>query len=165
MFAQPQFAPEPPMESVVFEYPTEKLEKRILASPLAKKLAREKGLDLSSVKGSGPNQRIMSEDLAKAQPAGFVHFNQRETPSMPAGSYEEERLSPMRKVIAQRLQESKSFIPHFYVTHTLDACTRVALREQLIAHDSKFTINDFIIKSLCNSFKGSIQGSIADLIQ
>lgn len=153
VFAQPQFVPEPPMKSVVFEYPTEKLEKRILASPLAKKLAREKGLDLSSVQGSGPNQRIMSEDLAKAQPAGFVHFNQRETPSMPAGSYEEERLSPMRKVIAQRLQESKSFIPHFYVTHTIDAEPLVALREQLITHDSKFTINDFIVKACAIALK------------
>ena len=59
--AQPQFVPEPPMESVTFPYPTEKLEKKILASPLAKKLAKEKGLDLATLKGSGPNERILQQ--------------------------------------------------------------------------------------------------------
>jgi pyruvate dehydrogenase E2 component (dihydrolipoamide acetyltransferase) len=144
---QPQFLPEPPLEHDTFEYPTEHLEKRILASPLAKKLAKEKGLDLSTIKGTGPNQRIMSRDLAKAQPAGLVNFNHREKPSLPAGSYEEQPLSPMRKVIGQRLQESKSFIPHFYVTQTVDAEPLVAIREQLKNQEIKLTINDFIVKA------------------
>lgn len=144
---QPQFIPEPPMESIDFQFPTETSEKRILASPLAKKLAREKGLDLSTIKGTGPNQRIMSADLAKAQPAGLVHFGQRGTPSQPSGAYEEEALSPMRKVIGQRLQESKSFIPHFYVTQLIDAEPLAALREQLKNHDIKLSINDFIVRA------------------
>ncbi len=144
---QPQFLPEPPLESHTFEYPTERLEKRILASPLAKKLAKEKGLDLSTIKGTGPNQRIMSRDLVKAQSAGRVNFGHREVPSFSAGAYEEQPLSPMRKVIGQRLQESKSFIPHFYVTYTLDADPLVALREQLKNQEIKLTINDFIIKA------------------
>lgn len=147
VIAQPQFVPEAPLENYTFEYPTEKLEKRLLASPLAKKLAKEKGLDLSTIKGTGPKQRIMSRDLAKAQPSGLVNFSHRETPSLPPGSYEEISLSPMRKVIGQRLQESKSFIPHFYVTQSLDAEPLVAIREQLKNHEIKLSINDFIVRA------------------
>lgn len=147
VFAQPQFQPEPPLENYTFEYPTERLEKRILASPLAKKLAKEKGLDLSTIKGTGPNQRIMSRDLTKAQPAGLVNFGHRETPALPPGSYEEVPLSPMRKVIGQRLQESKSFIPHFYVTQMIDADPLVTIREQLKNQEIKVSINDFVVKA------------------
>lgn len=146
-YAQPQFIPEPPLEASEFEYPIGKLEKRLLASPLAKKLAREKGLDLASVKGSGPNQRIMSSDLAKAQPSGIVNFNRREAPAIPGGTFEEQALSPIRKVISQRLQESKSFIPHFYITQVIDADPLTTLRDQLKNHDLKFTINDFIVRA------------------
>ncbi len=145
--AQPQFSPEPPIENYTFEYPTERAEKRILASPLAKKLAKEKGLDLSSVKGTGPNQRIMSRDLIKAQPSGLVNFGHRQAPSLPPGSYEEQPLSPMRKVIGQRLQESKSFIPHFYVTQVIDADPLAAMREQLKNQEIKLSINDFIVRA------------------
>lgn len=146
-FTQPQFVPETPLENYSFEYPTERLEKRILASPLAKKLAKEKGLDLSTVKGTGPNQRIMSRDLAKAQPTGLATFGHRATPSFPPGAYVEIPLSPIRKVIGQRLQESKSFIPHFYVTQVVDADPLVTLREQLKNHEIKLSINDFIVKA------------------
>lgn len=146
-YEQPQFVPEPPLESSPFEYPTDQLGKRVLATPLAKKLAREKGLDLTSVKGSGPNQRITSADLSKAQPSGLVNFNQRGVPDLPGGSYEEQKLSQMRKTIAQRLQESKSFIPHFYITQTLDAEPLFLMREQLKKNDIKLTINDFIVRA------------------
>lgn len=145
--AQPQFAPEPPLENYTFEYPTEELKGRVLASPLARKMAKEKGLDLSTVKGTGPNGRIMSRDLAKAQPLSQINFSRREAPSLPAGSYEEQALSPMRKVISQRLQESKSFIPHFYVTQTVDAEPLVSIRDQLKNMDVKVSINDFIVRA------------------
>ena len=151
--AQPQFVPEPPMASVTFPYPTEKLEKRILASPLAKKLAKEKGLELSTIKGSGPNDRILSTDLTHAQPSGLVHFSQREAPSLPAGSYEEVPLSPMRKVVGQRLQESKSFIPHFYITQQIDAELLISIREQLKNHEIKLTVNDFIVRACALALK------------
>jgi pyruvate dehydrogenase E2 component (dihydrolipoamide acetyltransferase) len=147
ILAQPQFAPEPPLENYTFEYPTERLEKRILASPLAKKMAKEKGLDLSSVKGTGPNGRIMSRDLAKAQPSGLINFSHRQEPLLPPGSYEEQPLSPMRKAIGQRLQESKSFIPHFYVTQVIDVEALVATREQLKNLEIKVSINDFIVRA------------------
>ncbi len=144
---QPSFTPEPPLENYVFEFPTEKLEKRLLASPLAKKLAKEKGLDLSTVKGSGPNKRIMSRDLEKAQPANTVAFGHRENPSLPPGSYEELPLTPMRKVIGQRLQESKSFIPHFYVSLQMDAEPLVAVREQLKNGQIKVSVNDLVVRA------------------
>ena len=89
----------------------------------------------------------MSRDLAKAQPAGIVNFSHREKPSLPSGAYEEQKLSPMRKIISQRLQESKSFIPHFYVSQIIDAEPLVMIREQLKNQEIKISINDFIVKA------------------
>lgn len=143
----PQFTPEAPLEHYTFEYPTEKLEKRLLASPLAKRLAKERRLDLSTVKGTGPHQRIMSRDLEKAQPLGIANFGRRESPTLPPGAYEELPLSPMRKVIGQRLQESKTFIPHFYVTQVLDAEPLMTVREQLKHKQVKISVNDFIVRA------------------
>src|SRR5579872_5343720 len=75
---QPIFAPEPPLEKYEFEYPTGAPQTRTAASPLAKKLAKEKGLDLTSVKGTGPGGRITSRDLDLAQPDQIVNFGKRE---------------------------------------------------------------------------------------
>ncbi len=144
---QPAFVPEPPLTKQEFRFPSEPLEKRILASPLAKRLAREKGLDLSTVKGSGPNGRIMSRDLERAQPIGAIAFGRREQPQFLAGTYEELTLSPMRKVIGQRLQESKSFIPHFYVQQAIVVDALVSIREQLKTGNIKVSINDFVVKA------------------
>ncbi len=144
---QPQFIPEPPLENYQFEYPSDRLEKRILASPLARRLAKEKKLDLSTVKGTGPNQRIMSRDLSKAQLANMVSFGQRKVPSLAPGSYQEISLSRMRKTIGQRLQAAKSFIPHFYISQTVDAESLVSIREQLNHQEIKLSINDFIVKA------------------
>lgn len=144
---QPAFVPEPPLDKYAFEYPTEAIEKRIIASPLARKLAKEKGLDLSTVKGTGPDNRIVSRDLEKAQVSGAVAFGHREEPEIAPGTYCEEPLSPMRKVIGQRLQESKSFIPHFYVQQTMDAQPMVAIREQLGNLGVKVSINDIIVRA------------------
>lgn len=144
---QPAFVPEQPLEKYSFEYPSEVIEKRIPASPLARKLAKERGLDLSTIKGTGPNRRIMSRDLERAQPTGNAVFGHREEPNIAPGTYSEEELSPMRKVIGQRLQESKTFIPHFYVQQTVDAQPMVALREQLIQMGVKVSINDIILRA------------------
>lgn len=145
---QPAFTPEQPLKEYAFEFPTEAIQGRVRASPLARKLAKEKGLDLSSVKGTGPNQRIVSRDLEKAQTIATGTPGRHEAPSVPPGSYEEEALTPMRKVIGQRLQESKSFVPHFYVQHTIDAEKLVALREQLTASGIKLSVNDFIVRAV-----------------
>lgn len=143
---QPAFFPEPPLENYTFTSPTETT-KRIAASPLARKLAQEKSLDLTTVKGTGPNQRIMSRDLEKAQPIGEFVFGHREAPTEIPGSFTEETLNPMRKVIAQRLQESKSFIPHFYAQQTVNAEPLHQFRDQFRNLDLKLSFNDFVVKA------------------
>lgn len=147
-----QFQVEPPLENYVFEYPRESLEKKVLASPLAKKLAKEKGLDLSTVKGTGPGQRIVAEDLDKAQVVG-KSFGSRIVPNIAPGSYEEKPLSQMRKALGQRLQDAKGTIPHFYVTQVIDAEPLGVMREQLKSQEIKLTINDFIIKACALALK------------
>lgn len=144
---QPTFAPEPPLSHYQFEFPTGEPTQRIAASPLAKKLAKEKGLDLSSVKGSGPGGRVTSRDLDLAQADQVVSFGRREMPTVAPGTYEEKALSPMRKVIAQRLQQAKTFIPHIYVRQEIDAEALFQAREQLKAGNVKVTYNDFVVRA------------------
>lgn len=143
---QPAFTPEPPLAALP-DSTTLIPGSRIKASPLAKKLAKQRGLDLSTVKGTGPGHRIVSNDLSKAQPLGVAAFGRSEQPTIPAGSYEEEPLTPIRKVIGQRLQEAKTYIPHFYVSLKVDAQPLINLREQLKNHNIKLTFNDFVIKA------------------
>lgn len=144
---QPAFAPEPPLAKYTFARPDEADMGRTKASPLARKLAKEKGLDLSTIRGSGPGGRIVSRDLEMAQPSGIVAFGRNERPQEAPGSYVEESLTPMRKVISQRLQEAKSFIPHFYVSMKINAEPLVKAREQLKNMDIKVTYNDFIVRA------------------
>jgi len=142
---QPAFAPEPPLERYEFEFTA--TSGRTKASPLAKKLAREKGLDLASVKGSGPGGRVTSRDLDLAQPDQTVGFGPREIPTTPPGAYEEIPLTPMRKVVGQRLQQSKMFVPHFYVSQEIDAEPMVQLKDQLKEGQIKITFNDFVVRA------------------
>ena len=166
---QATFVPEPPLEKYEFEFPTGMASKRQPASPLAKKLAKEKGLDLTSVKGSGPGGRVTSRDLDLAQPDQRVNFGKREMPTVAPGTFEEVSLSPMRKVIAQRLQQAKSFIPHIYVRQEIDASPLFEAREQLKQGGLKVSINDFIIRACalalkehphCNSGFNSVSQSV-----
>ena len=143
---EPGFAPEPPLENYKYEFATSPQEKAF-ASPLAKKIAKEQGLDLSSVKGSGPGGRIMKQDLDLAQGGAPVTFGSQKAPELAPGSFTSEKLTPMRKAIGQRLQASKTFIPHFYVTQEIDARAMIAVREQLKAMDLKVTFNDFVIRA------------------
>lgn len=140
--AQPIFTPEPPLKL------TPPLQKtgRIKASPLAKKIGEKKGLDLESVQGSGHGGRITLKDLDKAEQKGLVSFEKK--PSLiPPGSYEELPLSPMRKVIAKKLQQSKSSIPHFYVKKVVDATAFYALYQELKKMHFRLTVNDLLIKA------------------
>lgn len=144
---QPAFVPEKPLENYAFEGPTGMVEGRNLASPLARKIAREKGIDLTTVKGSGPHGRIMSRDMDLGQASGIVAFGRREVPELAPGTYEEEPLTPIRKIIGQRLQESKTFIPHFYVTQEIDASPMFKAREELKSADIKVSFNDFVVRA------------------
>lgn len=141
---QPAFKPEPPLPSIGFN---EASAGYVPASPLAKKLAKEKGIDLSTVRGSGPNARVMSHDIDLGQPDLAVTFGRHERPDIPAGSYEEEAITPMRKTIGQRLQASKSFIPHFYITNEIQSERLLDLREQLKKSGLKISVNDCIIRA------------------
>jgi pyruvate dehydrogenase E2 component (dihydrolipoamide acetyltransferase) len=120
---------------------------RVFISPLARRLAKVHGLDLSTVKGSGPNGRIMSRDLSNALPASQGGRTSDRMPNGTVGAYAEETLTPMRKTIAKRLQEAKATIPHFYVSLKIDAGPLNDLREQLKKHEFNATINDFLVKA------------------
>lgn len=148
--SEPVFAPEPPLERYDFALPgglASASGERIVASPLARKLAEEGNLDLSTISGSGPAGRIVSSDLVKAQPLAAAAFGRHHLPKIAPGTFQEETPSPMRKVIAQRLQEAKSFIPHFYVEQSVDAAALVAAREQLATFSVKISVNDFIVRA------------------
>jgi pyruvate dehydrogenase E2 component (dihydrolipoamide acetyltransferase) len=142
---------------------------RIKASPLAKRIAAEKGVDLSGVSGSGPNGRIVKADLegakASAAPAPKA---EAPAPSAPPAAvpkaaapaiwydetipHEEERLSNIRKTIARRLTESKQTIPHIYLTVDirLDALLKLRseLNKALEGRGVKLSVNDLLIKAL-----------------
>lgn len=117
---------------------------RVKASPLARMIAKEKGIDLSRVKGSGEEGRIVKRDLDSASSSKI---------SMPAfvgkeGS-KDVRVSQMRKAIARRLGESKNGAPHFYLTMDMNMDNAVALRSQLNnVLPSKISFNDIVIKSV-----------------
>jgi len=137
---------------------------RVFASPLAKRIAKEKGIDLSAIKGSGPHGRIVKADLDKA-PAGAVapkaaaaggsftpatsSVNAQALADAYGIPYTLTPNSGVRKVIARRLSESKQTVPHFYLTVDCELDALLSLRKQL--NDSmdglKISVNDFIIKA------------------
>lgn len=139
------------------------------ASPYVRKLAREKGLDLSTVVGSGPHGRIVARDVESANPATVILApTARETPvakvvapqpSVPSNlaAPEVRPLSMMRKTIARRLTESKQTVPHFYLQIDIDAGELVSLREKINSDlaastpknqdPEKISINDLLIKA------------------
>ncbi|WP_213683984.1 pyruvate dehydrogenase complex dihydrolipoamide acetyltransferase [Roseicyclus sp.] len=146
---------------------------RLFATPLARRIAAEKGLDLAGIKGSGPHGRIVKADVAgataSAAPQAAATTAQAPAPaakaaSMPTGpdaaqvirmyegrTFEEVKLDGMRKTVAARLTEAKQTIPHFYLRRDirLDALMsfRGQLNKQLEARGVKLSVNDFIIKA------------------
>jgi len=120
-------------------------EGRMFVSPLAKKLAEEKGINLRQVRGSGENGRIVKSDIENYQPAaggGQAYI--------PVGteSFEEVKNSQMRKTIAKRLAESKFTAPEYYLTVELDMDHAIAAREAINADpDVKISFNDMVIKA------------------
>ena len=150
--SQVAFPIEPPLDDYTFEFDTG-MHDRLAASPLAKKLAKEKGIDLTSVKGSGPDGRVMSRDLDLAQADTPATFGRKGAPTERPGSFVEEPMSPMRKAIGEKLQASKTFIPHFYIQQDIDVEPMITLREQLKAGGIKVTFNDFIMRAVALSLK------------
>ncbi|GAB3347617.1 pyruvate dehydrogenase complex dihydrolipoamide acetyltransferase [Arachidicoccus ginsenosidivorans] len=134
-------------------------EGRIFASPLAKKLAEEKGVDLKYVKGSGDNGRIVRNDVENYTPAATTATASASTAAaaqVPAGqeSFEELPVSQMRKVIARRLAESKYSAPHFYLTMAINMDAAVAARPKLNKEGQpKISFNDIVLKAVAVALK------------
>lgn len=133
---------------------------RIKASPLAKSMAKEEGIDLSQLKGTGDDGRIVKrdvEDYLSNQPTdqNAATSTQKSTKTAePEGDYEDVSLSQMRKTIAKRLGESKFEAPHFYLTMEICMDKMMALRGQVKQlTDTKISYNDFIVKAVAKTLK------------
>ena len=143
---------------------------RVFASPLARRIAAEKGLDLSAIKGSGPKGRIVKADVENAKPGAAPAAAPAAAASAPAAAaapsgpstdqvtamfadreFEEVKLDGMRKTIAARLGEAKQTIPHFYLRRDIELDALLAFRstlnKQLESRGVKLSVNDFIIKA------------------
>jgi pyruvate dehydrogenase E2 component (dihydrolipoamide acetyltransferase) len=120
---------------------------RTKASPLAKKIASEKGIDINQVSGSGDGGRIVKRDIENFSPASQTKSAVAYSP-VGQESYTEENVSQMRKVIARRLAESKFSAPHFYLTIEIDMDNAIAARTSINAQgDVKISFNDFVVKA------------------
>lgn len=145
------FAPVPAKEGIHFAVNEER--DYLMASPLAKKIAKENGLDINSVRGSGPHGRILAKDLDNAQKIGVVSTGPRGFPTIAPGTFEEEALTPMRAVIGERLHASKLSIPHYYVNDEVLADKMIDIRTQLKEVGVKVTFNDFILRATALALK------------
>ena len=121
---------------------------RIFISPLAKKLAKDKNIDISVIQGSGENGRIIKSDIENYKEAVVQPQNQSTIDSLDNQGYSEVNHSQMRKVIAKRLSESKFSAPHYYLNVELDMSETIEFRKQCNAiPDTKISFNDIIIKA------------------
>jgi pyruvate dehydrogenase E2 component (dihydrolipoamide acetyltransferase) len=151
---------------------------RVIASPLARRLAKEKGIDIATLTGSGPHGRIIKADIeaakAGATPAALAAASAAPAPAAAAApaagpsasavaklyegrEYQEVTLDGMRKTIAARLTEAKQTIPHFYLRRDVRLDNLMAFRGQLNAQlesrGVKLSVNDFIIKACANALQ------------
>jgi pyruvate dehydrogenase E2 component (dihydrolipoamide acetyltransferase) len=129
---------------------TEQSSGRMIVSPIAARMAAENGVDLKSVKGSGPNGRIIKRDIEAAMSTSAKGAAFTEAPDFHgASAYHEQSTSKMRQVIAQRLAESIGPIPTFYLTVEIEMDNALALRKSInasLGDDEKISVNDIIVK-------------------
>ncbi|RPG35056.1 MAG: pyruvate dehydrogenase complex dihydrolipoamide acetyltransferase [Muricauda sp. TMED12] len=138
---------------------------RIFVSPLAKKIAEEKGINLADVKGTGDNGRIVKKDIENFKPSQAAPAAEKSAEAAPAAvapvslpvgeeSIEEVKNSTMRKVIAKRLGESKFSAPHYYLTIEVDMDNAKASRSQINnLPDTKVSFNDMVLKACAMALK------------
>jgi pyruvate dehydrogenase E2 component (dihydrolipoamide acetyltransferase) len=138
------------------EKPSPKIENveeaRVKASPVARRVAAELGVDLSSVNGTGPEGRVTETDVRAAAKSKSAAPATRVPVAVKAGESARIQLSGMRKIIAQRLVESLGPVPHFYLNIDIDAAPLMEAREELKsagedADAAKITVNDFVLKA------------------
>jgi pyruvate dehydrogenase E2 component (dihydrolipoamide acetyltransferase) len=167
MHSTPMPRPAPPMDpfhavrTPERNYGPATLASGTVVTPLARRLAGERGIDLSRISGSGPRGRIVARDVESAAPHGAPAQSAASSPAQVKAlyegvAYEEVPLDSMRRTIATRLVEAKQTIPHFYLTADLDAGRLIAMREEANAAAPKsqdgqpafkLSLNDFIIKA------------------
>ena len=129
---------------------------RVKASPLAKKIADEKGIDINSISGSGDGGRIVKRDVETFTPAAKGASKTNITLPTVVGqeSFEEVPVSQMRKVIARRLSESKHTAPHFYLTMSINMDKAIEARKAMLEFSPvKISVNDIIIKAVAGALR------------
>jgi pyruvate dehydrogenase E2 component (dihydrolipoamide acetyltransferase) len=144
---------------------------RIFISPIARRIASEHQLDITAIHGTGPNGRIIRDDVEQALQAGpAVTVSAPAQPAAPAATgpeVEAVALSQMRKTIARRLQQSMQTTPHFYVTVSVDATNLIALRAQINAYAEaqpqpvKISLNDLIVRAVALTIVGMPQVNVS----
>ena len=163
--APPKPSAAPPSAPVAAAAPAAKTPQgdRVIASPLAKRIAADRGLDLAAIKGSGPGGRIVKADVAGANPVVAAPGSAVGAAPAPASAavpdfgipYEAEKLNNVRKTIARRLTEAKQTIPHIYLTVDvrLDALLKLRgeLNKALEPDGIKLSVNDLLIKALAKA--------------
>ena len=163
---EPEPTPDPAPEPIPVSEPAPAAasSERIKASPLARKMAESSGVDLASVKGTGPGGRIVKKDIETAI-AGTVAPAPVPTPTpaptaavVASGEDQRIELSNLRRIIAERLLTSKTTIPHFYLHVEADAAPLMDIRKQVNAqaemtHGNKYTVNDFVLKAVINALQ------------
>lgn len=139
-------------------------DQRIKASPLAKSIAKETGINLGQIQGSGEGGRIVRKDIVAVKPSEIV-TTPVPKPLVPVqvapiqmvateSSYEDKTVSQMRKTIARRLSESKFTAPHFYLSVEIDMERAMAVREQLNQNSEvRISYNDLVIRSVASALK------------
>lgn len=151
-----------PLQTAVVSTTANSDDSRVKASPLAKAMAKEEGIDLSQVQGSGDDGRIVKRDIqaylqqpkqettapvqAAAQPAAVL--------PEPQGQYTDTSVTQMRKVIARRLGQSKYSAPHFYLTMEINMDKLIAARQQIKQlTETKISFNDFVVKAAAKALQ------------
>lgn len=144
-------APTPPRDNGQRDVVVAPSEERIKASPIARKMAAEAGIDLAAIKGTGPGGRVMDRDV---QAAIAAHAVPRTVTAPVAPSSATVPLNKMRQAIARRMTESKTTAPHFYVTVVIDMAEAMKMREQLNAaapEEEKISVNDLIVAAVARA--------------
>jgi pyruvate dehydrogenase E2 component (dihydrolipoamide acetyltransferase) len=143
----------PPTESQVAASSSEEPSSRIFASPIVRRLARESGLELSALVGTGPGGRIVRRDLEGAPAAtDGSRAAAAARPATTGSGFTDLPLTGMRRAIARRLTESKTTVPHFYVTAHVRVDRLLALRAEVnAAAERKVSVNDFVIKAVAGA--------------
>jgi pyruvate dehydrogenase E2 component (dihydrolipoyllysine-residue acetyltransferase) len=146
-----------PVAQAAAPRPVGQQEGPVKASPLAKKIARDSNVDLARLQGTGPGGRVVRKDVEAAVSSGQTSKVEARPstpiPSVVPVSHEDEtiQLTRLRQAIARRMTESKTSVPHFYVTHEYKMDALMAMRKQIndyLPENEKLSVNDFIIKAV-----------------